>query len=169
MRAYDLVEQGYTLWFGMPPSKLYTSWAKDFPDKVDVVLDGGVRDSGNPFAFNWVWRSRGKAGVKTSSSIIAWRPHDSGNDKSANEGVGIARAGSCSSDEVNHPTHYTNGNIECIDIIREMVRGKSEMEAACIANVVKYLYRYKDKGGIKSVEKAQWYLNLMIEEMKNEK
>lgn len=71
-----------------------------------------------------------------------------------------------SDDEVNHPNHYTSGNIECIDIIREMVRGKSEMEAACIANIVKYLYRYQDKGGIKSVEKAQWYLNLMVEEMK---
>lgn len=71
-----------------------------------------------------------------------------------------------SDDEVNHPAHYTSGNIECIDIIREMVRGKSEMEATCIANIVKYLYHYQDKGGIKSVEKAQWYLNLMIEGMK---
>lgn len=68
-------------------------------------------------------------------------------------------------DEINRPAHYTSGNIECIDIIREMVRGKSEMEAACITNIVKYLYRYKEKGGIKSVEKAQWYLNLMVEEM----
>ena len=72
-------------------------------------------------------------------------------------------------DDVNHPSHYNNGGIECIDIIAEMVSDKQGMEAACVANVVKYLYRYKNKGGIESVKKAQWYLNKMIEGMESGK
>lgn len=71
-------------------------------------------------------------------------------------------------DNVNSPSHYTHGNIECIDIIAEMVRDKSGMESACVANITKYLYRYKGKGGIESVKKAQWYLNRLIQELEGQ-
>lgn len=170
MRAYDLVEQGYTLWFGMPKVKSFSSWAEDFPDVVDVVLDGGVCDSGSPFSFNWAWRSAGKLGVKTSSSIIAWRPHSSEDSNPANAETEIARAGSCTDDDsFGISERYNRGEIECVDIIKEMVADKVGFEAFCVATVTKYLYRYNDKGGIKDVIKARNYLNKMIEEMKNEK
>ena len=71
-------------------------------------------------------------------------------------------------DNVNSPPHYTHGNIECIDIVAEMVRDKSGMESACVANITKYLYRYKGKGGIESVKKAQWYLNRLIQELESQ-
>lgn len=42
-------------------------------------------------------------------------------------------------DMVNHPSHYTQGGIECIDAIKAATVGKTGIEAVCVANVVKYL------------------------------
>ena len=68
-------------------------------------------------------------------------------------------------DVINHPSHYTKGRIECIDAIDSATTGKSGIEAVCVANIIKYLYRYEEKGGLESVRKAQWYLNRLIEEL----
>ena len=68
--------------------------------------------------------------------------------------------------EVNHPTHYTQGKVEFIDAIESATVGKSGIEAYCVGNVIKYLWRYEEKGGKESVEKAQWYLNKLLEQMK---
>lgn len=67
---------------------------------------------------------------------------------------------------VEHPAHYTHGEIECIDIIRVMTTDKVGLEAFCIGNVVKYLYRCHHKNGIEDVEKAAWYLNKLLEVLK---
>lgn len=66
-------------------------------------------------------------------------------------------------DNVNHPPHYTQGGIECIDALRAATVGKTGIEAVCVANVIKYLWRYEVKGGVESIEKAQWYLNHLLE------
>ena len=68
-------------------------------------------------------------------------------------------------DMVNHPSHYTQGSIECIDAIKAATVGKTGIEAVCVANVVKYLWLYEEKGGLESIRKAQWYLNRLIEEL----
>lgn len=64
---------------------------------------------------------------------------------------------------VEHPAHYTHGEIECIDIIRVMTADKTGLEAFCAGNVVKYLYRYQQKNGVEDVKKAGWYLNKLVE------
>lgn len=66
-------------------------------------------------------------------------------------------------DTVNHPSHYTHGSIECIDIISNMTADKAGIEAFCVGNVVKYLYRYHQKGGVEDVKKADWYLKKLVE------
>lgn len=66
-------------------------------------------------------------------------------------------------DVVNHPSHYTNGKVECIDAIESATVGKTGIEAVCVANVIKYLWRYEDKNGLEDIKKAQWYLNKLIE------
>lgn len=71
-------------------------------------------------------------------------------------------------DSFGQSERYNRGNIECIDIIREMVSDKSGEEAFCVGNITKYLYRYKNKGGLKDVIKARNYLNQMIKGMENE-
>lgn len=68
-------------------------------------------------------------------------------------------------DVVNHPSHYTQGGIECIDAITAATVGKTGIEAVCVANVVKYLWRYEEKNGLEDVKKARWYLERLISEM----
>jgi len=58
-----------------------------------------------------------------------------------------------------NPNHYKNGKVEAIDAIESAVVGKSPREAVCVANVIKYLWRYEEKGGDKDIDKAEWYLN----------
>lgn len=68
-------------------------------------------------------------------------------------------------DNVNHPVHYTQGGVECIDALKAATVGKTGIEAVCVANVIKYLWRYEEKNGIEDVNKAQWYLNCLIQEL----
>ena len=64
---------------------------------------------------------------------------------------------------VNHPAHYTSGGIECIDGIKSALTDE-EFFGYCKANCIKYLWRENHKGGLESLKKAQWYLNLLIKE-----
>lgn len=65
-------------------------------------------------------------------------------------------------DNVNHPSHYTQGGVECIDAITAATVNKTGIEAVCTSNVIKYLWRYEAKNGLEDVKKAQWYLNRLI-------
>lgn len=68
-------------------------------------------------------------------------------------------------DNVNHPSHYCQGGIECIDVLKAATVGKTGIEAVCVANVIKYLFRYENKNGLEDVKKAQWYINRLIQEL----
>ena len=70
-----------------------------------------------------------------------------------------------SKDNVNSPSHYTQAGIECIDAITAAVSGKGGIEAVCVANVIKYLWRYELKNGVEDAKKAQWYLNHLVSEL----
>lgn len=72
-------------------------------------------------------------------------------------------------DNVNHPSHYCQGGIECIDALKAATVGKTGIEAVCVANVIKYLWRYEEKNGIEDVNKAQWYINRLIQELEEKK
>lgn len=68
------------------------------------------------------------------------------------------------SDNINHPAHYTQGGIECIDAIAAAVTGLQGIEAVCTGNAIKYLWRWKQKNGAEDLRKAIWYINKLIEE-----
>ena len=70
-------------------------------------------------------------------------------------------------DMVNHPSHYTQGNIECIDALKAATVSKTGIEAVCTANAIKYLWRYEEKNGIEDVKKARWYIDRLIKELEN--
>lgn len=70
-------------------------------------------------------------------------------------------------DMVNHPAHYTQGGIECIDCIKSAIVGKVGIEAFCVGNAIKYLFRYEEKNGIEDVKKARWYIDRLIKELEN--
>jgi len=66
-------------------------------------------------------------------------------------------------DNVNHPPHYNQGGIECIEAIKAALG--SGFVKYCTGNVIKYLWRYDLKGGIEDLKKAAWYLDRAIKEM----
>ena len=68
-------------------------------------------------------------------------------------------------DMVNHPSHYTQGGVECIDALKAATVSKTGIEAVCTANAIKYLWRYEEKNGIEDVKKARWYIDRLIREL----
>lgn len=71
-------------------------------------------------------------------------------------------------DNVDHPDHYKQGVVECIDALAAATVNKTGIEAVCVANVIKYLWRYELKNGEEDVKKAQWYLNRLVAELENQ-
>ena len=63
-------------------------------------------------------------------------------------------------DPVNHPSHYTTGNIEVIDFIED------QQLSFHLGNALKYICRAGRKDPEKTIEdleKARWYLTRQIE------
>lgn len=68
-------------------------------------------------------------------------------------------------DIINHPDHYTDGPIECFDLICAM-EGHERAKGFAIGNCWKYLYRHGRKGKDaedirKMIKYAQFYLQLL--------
>ena len=61
-----------------------------------------------------------------------------------------------------NPDHYKGNKLECIDCIEECTRNLVGIEAITVANVIKYVWRYKDKNGLEDLLKAEWYLKRLI-------
>lgn len=63
-------------------------------------------------------------------------------------------------DVVNAPSHYRQGEVECIEAIRSAL-GKDGFEAYCKGNVIKYVWRHNHKPGSEGQDlaKAKVYLN----------
>ena len=71
-------------------------------------------------------------------------------------------------DNVNHPSHYTCNGIEAIDIIDACTKDLSGMQAFCAGNVFKYMCRWPYKNGLEDLEKAKWYLQKLIDDVKGD-
>ena len=60
---------------------------------------------------------------------------------------------------VTHPPHYTQGKIEVLDFILDQ-------DLPYLAgNIVKYICRYRFKNGVEDLQKAEFYLKRLIEEL----
>ena len=64
-------------------------------------------------------------------------------------------------DNVNHPSHYTTGNIEVIDFIEDNLG--DGFEYYLVGNILKYMCRYRHKNGVEDLKKARWYLDKLIQ------
>jgi len=63
-------------------------------------------------------------------------------------------------DPVNHPEHYTSGNIECLDAIKSALGDNYKYYVQ--GNLIKYVWRFNHKNGLQDLQKAQFYLNDLI-------
>ena len=59
-------------------------------------------------------------------------------------------------DPVNSPKHYTQGEMEVITAIEGLGLDYHQ------GNVVKYVSRYRYKGGVEDLKKARWYIDRLI-------
>lgn len=66
-------------------------------------------------------------------------------------------------DKVNHPSHYTYGEIEIIDFIEQVTKDYKPELAFAIGNAIKYISRANRKNGKEDLDKARWYLNRAFE------
>ena len=64
-------------------------------------------------------------------------------------------------DAVQHPSHYTQGGIECIEAIRASMTADGFCDY-CKGNIIKYIWRWRDKGGAEDLRKASVYLDWLI-------
>lgn len=67
------------------------------------------------------------------------------------------------SDNVNRPSHYCKGGLECIDIIKAQL-GQRQYIGYLYGNVLKYMWRWQDKNGVEDLRKAAHYLEWLIKE-----
>ena len=67
-------------------------------------------------------------------------------------------------DNVNQPSHYTTGGIECIHAIKASMSSE-EYLGYLKGNAMKYLWRYKHKNGLEDLRKAQIYLGWLVKEL----
>ena len=78
---------------------------------------------------------------------------------------GVLPSSVVKNDNVNHPKHYCKGGVESIDFVKAAVSNLSGFEAVCVANIIKYMWRYKEKNGLEDVMKAGKYLEWLQEEV----
>ena len=64
-------------------------------------------------------------------------------------------------DAVQHPSHYTQGGVECIEAIRASMTADGFADY-CKGNIIKYIWRWRDKGGVEDLRKASVYLDWLI-------
>ena len=64
-------------------------------------------------------------------------------------------------DAVQHPSHYTHGGVECIEAIRASMTVDGFCDY-CKGNIIKYIWRWRDKGGVEDLRKASVYLDWLI-------
>ncbi|ARJ43282.1 hypothetical protein B1H58_15400 [Pantoea alhagi] len=68
-------------------------------------------------------------------------------------------------DNVNHPSHYTTGGIECIDAMKASMTSEAFL-GYLKGNIQKYLWRYEKKlAPAEDLKKARWYLDKLIAEV----
>lgn len=147
-------------------SEGWINWAGgECPVDSDAIVEVKCRWH-NPCQYNndragdFYWAHTG-----SNADIIAYRLHEHEANSRANDNRLEQDLNECIGqdfDVVNHPSHYTQGDIECIDAIKSAL-GEEQYEGYLRGACIKYLWRYKMKSGVESLKKAEWYLKRLIE------
>lgn len=62
---------------------------------------------------------------------------------------------------VDHPPHYTQGGIECIDAIRAALT-PDEYRGYLKGAILKYAWRERHKNRLQDIKKLRWYANELV-------
>ena len=66
-------------------------------------------------------------------------------------------------DNVNHPSHYTKGKFECIDVIMDILSSHKDPVASWFTGqIIKYIWRWPFKNGLEDLKKSRFYLDKLI-------
>lgn len=65
--------------------------------------------------------------------------------------------------------HYAITELDPINAYRQGLLTPDEFRGFCKGNVIKYLYRYEEKGGVEDLKKARNYINELISLFEREK
>jgi hypothetical protein len=65
-------------------------------------------------------------------------------------------------DMVHKVSHYNSGDIEVIDILEQAIKDLNGLEGGYIFTILRYILRWKFKGGIEDLKKAYEYLGRFI-------
>ena len=69
-------------------------------------------------------------------------------------------------DFVNHPPHYKQGDIECIDAIKAALGDGYKYYLQ--GSIIKYIWRFEHKeNAVQDLQKSSWYLDKLIADMQN--
>lgn len=135
------------------------NWQHDSEWTMDQLLNENYHENGIDLSHNILWQR-----PKQPEAL----PFIDDNPQSLNEQYAeIEQVRQALKDNVNHPSHYTQGKVECLDALESATVGKSGIEAVCVANIIKYLWRYEEKNGLEDIKKAQFYLNRLIATLEN--
>jgi len=71
-------------------------------------------------------------------------------------------------DNVNHPSHYNRGKVECIDALESASSSPEGFQDHCRLTAIKYLYRAGAKNdALEDAKKAIWYINRYIKSLED--
>lgn len=134
----------YKTVYGLTPGRLYERPNNPPPPPINISADETLKRLAANENLKRLQNVSNQSGL-TIEKVIA--------NKSANR----IRPLDNQNDDINHPSHYTQGGIEVIDYIEDKKLGYR------LGNVVKYVSRagHKDDA-IKDLKKARWYLNREI-------
>lgn len=65
-----------------------------------------------------------------------------------------------------NPSHYKQGGMESIDVIKAFTADLKGVDAFCAGNAIKYILRFSHKNGVEDIEKAIWYLTYLKDHYK---
>lgn len=126
--------------------------ALEHPDRIGECYDGGCQ--GCPCHY----------GYEDKAEVECFHKCEDCWNREIPEDVPMSDPTLTVSDPVNHPAHYTNGGIECIDAIASALSAHTDpMDAFLTGQVLKYMWRWPLKNGKEDLEKARFYLNRLIE------
>jgi Protein of unknwon function (DUF3310) len=100
-------------------------------------------------------RPKGCVGIASRSSDDSWKPSD--------HDINEHRKNPDRRENINHPSHYGGDTTyETIKVLRNWMTPE-QFEGFLIGNSIKYLSRYRHKGGTDDLRKSKWYLDYLLQ------